>query len=726
MAEYKVPVLSVFEWQRPVKDKDLTAPPAASKGDRYIVASTGSGLWTGHSKHIATYTGSAWEFTIPINGWYAYVADESLLYYYNGSSWTVFKGEQGDTGVTGDTGIQGDTGHHGDTGTHGDTGIKGDTGVKGDTGTHGDTGIQGDTGTVISTNVIYVDKSGNDTTGTGTFAKPYLTVGKAVSVAAPTDDIQVGAGVFAENFTISTLVIITGLSKDASIIQGKITVTVGTGTVHLRTISLINTDDYVLDIQGSSDTSEVAISNSNLETTWTTASTATQSDTTSKSCVKISRGILDWDFGNSSTVSSGETTSVTLEHNTSTIWMTGSQKVAVNVFSLNQTISSTDNYQNVEVIFNNNTNVNSSAYFKNGYMKISGVVDDNNYILPFYNFTNSSGKMIVEGNLITLSDSNYGSLAYDYNSDSYVIFSNNTVVPINVTTVHMAGQVGSGTGSINVMQCHYDMATMPVVQGNVDYMITLNNGNVYCSDNLSTRTFTMTTGAGLDKILRSDASGNATWVDRATVKGDTGVQGDTGLGDTGIQGTHGDTGTTGAKGDTGTHGDTGIQGVKGDTGTVGAKGDTGTQGSTGVTGAKGDTGTQGIQGSTGVTGAKGDTGVKGDTGTTGAKGDTGTQGDTGTKGDTGSQNLPVVIKTTTYTALSTDYTIVCNSASNFTVNLPAATGSGKVYLIKNINTGRVTVDANSTNTIDGSLTQSIRQWDSLMIVDYVANAWIII
>jgi hypothetical protein len=162
--------------------------------------------------------------------------------------------------------------------------------------------------------------------------------------------------------------------------------------------------------------------------------------------------------------------------------------------------------------------------------------------------------------------------------------------------------------------------------------------------------------------------------------GDTGLQGNTGIqglkGDTGIQGIKGDTGTTGlqgSKGDTGNKGDTGtqglqgdqgdtgfqgdtglqgLQGVKGNTGNTGSKGDTGnegapgikgdtgTTGSQGVKGDTGSTGTQGVKGDTGTNGAKGDTGTagaKGDTGNSGTKGDTGFKGDTGVKGDTGIQ-----------------------------------------------------------------------------------------
>jgi hypothetical protein len=75
--------------------------------------------------------------------------------------------------------------------------------------------------------------------------------------------------------------------------------------------------------------------------------------------------------------------------------------------------------------------------------------------------------------------------------------------------------------------------------------------------------------------------------------------------------------------------------------------------------------------------------------------------------------------TDTDTALLTDYTIECNKATAMTINLPTAasaydsdTGSGLVLNIKNINIGAVTIDADSTETIDGSLTKVLSsQWD---------------
>ncbi len=93
----------------------------------------------------------------------------------------------------------------------------------------------------------------------------------------------------------------------------------------------------------------------------------------------------------------------------------------------------------------------------------------------------------------------------------------------------------------------------------------------------------------------------------------------------------------------------------------------------------------------------------------------------------GFRNETISIQTgATYTVLATDDTIVCNRASAMTVTLPAATGSGKKYTIKNINTGVVTIDGNAAETIDGDATQDLNQWDCAQIIDYAAGTWAIV
>ena len=85
-----------------------------------------------------------------------------------------------------------------------------------------------------------------------------------------------------------------------------------------------------------------------------------------------------------------------------------------------------------------------------------------------------------------------------------------------------------------------------------------------------------------------------------------------------------------------------------------------------------------------------------------------------------------VIATATYTATANDELIVCNRTTAMTVNLPAATGSGKRYSIANVNIGAVTVDGLLSETINGDTTQLVDQWACMDIIDYALGKWVII
>ena len=91
----------------------------------------------------------------------------------------------------------------------------------------------------------------------------------------------------------------------------------------------------------------------------------------------------------------------------------------------------------------------------------------------------------------------------------------------------------------------------------------------------------------------------------------------------------------------------------------------------------------------------------------------------------GSTQYPVTSITETYTVVANDYFINC-TANSFTVNLPSASSLvGKVYQIKNSGTGTITVDANGSQTIDGDLTQSLAQDESITIISDGSNWYII-
>jgi len=84
-------VVQGLDWQDSVIDKDLSSPPGSpSTGDRYLIANSATGAWSGHDGEITEWNGSSWEFTAKSEGLAVWVEDENKLYTYNGSAWVVF------------------------------------------------------------------------------------------------------------------------------------------------------------------------------------------------------------------------------------------------------------------------------------------------------------------------------------------------------------------------------------------------------------------------------------------------------------------------------------------------------------------------------------------------------------------------------------------------------------------------------------------------------------
>ncbi|MEP6677152.1 MAG: hypothetical protein ABJA78_18470 [Ferruginibacter sp.] len=86
----------------------------------------------------------------------------------------------------------------------------------------------------------------------------------------------------------------------------------------------------------------------------------------------------------------------------------------------------------------------------------------------------------------------------------------------------------------------------------------------------------------------------------------------------------------------------------------------------------------------------------------------------------GSVTMSITTKTASYTATSTDHTIICNNtAGAITITLPAAsTVTGRIYVIKKISgiSNNVIIDGNVSETIDGALTRTLSvQYDTVLI-----------
>ncbi len=73
--------------QLSVKDRDLTTPPGSpAQGDRYLVATGGSGDWVSQDGKIAAYY-NGWIFITPKEGFSMWVDDENVRLNYDGSVW---------------------------------------------------------------------------------------------------------------------------------------------------------------------------------------------------------------------------------------------------------------------------------------------------------------------------------------------------------------------------------------------------------------------------------------------------------------------------------------------------------------------------------------------------------------------------------------------------------------------------------------------------------------
>jgi len=74
--------------QLSVLDRDLAVPPGSpTDGDRYIVASGGTGDWAGWDQNVALWADGVWLRLPPRTGWRAWVEDEGVLLVYDGSGW---------------------------------------------------------------------------------------------------------------------------------------------------------------------------------------------------------------------------------------------------------------------------------------------------------------------------------------------------------------------------------------------------------------------------------------------------------------------------------------------------------------------------------------------------------------------------------------------------------------------------------------------------------------
>ncbi len=96
----------------------------------------------------------------------------------------------------------------------------------------------------------------------------------------------------------------------------------------------------------------------------------------------------------------------------------------------------------------------------------------------------------------------------------------------------------------------------------------------------------------------------------------------------------------------------------------------------------------------------------------------------------GSMSAATVEKSANYTLTRSDYFVNCDaSGGSFTITLPAVIGNeGRVYHVKKKDSSgnTVTVDGNSSETIDGAITAVLTtQYESIKIINDGTEWWII-
>lgn len=79
-------------------------------------------------------------------------------------------------------------------------------------------------GTGVQAQTRYVDKGGNDVTGTGSFESPFLTIQRAITsitdaTAAKTYSVEVGPGTYIDTFAISPFIYVKGVNQLACILN---------------------------------------------------------------------------------------------------------------------------------------------------------------------------------------------------------------------------------------------------------------------------------------------------------------------------------------------------------------------------------------------------------------------------------------------------------------------------------------------------------------------------
>ena len=187
-------VLGLGEFQDAVKSVLVADPPATpATGDRYVIAPSPTGAWVGNANNFATWNGTAWVYTVTVDGMAVYADDTSHLYVFNNTSWfiinnfalatsppgTVSSGNSAAVGVSSNV-ARSDHNHNLGVHPHADAtsggqvsyGVLIDVPAKFDPTTHGSSAHEGNIGT--ESEITFTSSGGHDHDGVGSAEVSYV------------------------------------------------------------------------------------------------------------------------------------------------------------------------------------------------------------------------------------------------------------------------------------------------------------------------------------------------------------------------------------------------------------------------------------------------------------------------------------------------------------------------------------------------------------------------
>lgn len=76
--------------QLSVLQMSVTAPPVSLKaGDRYLIGTNPTDIFSGNAGSLAFFDGSSWRFSMPVTGWIVYNVGDGSFYFYDGTKWKM-------------------------------------------------------------------------------------------------------------------------------------------------------------------------------------------------------------------------------------------------------------------------------------------------------------------------------------------------------------------------------------------------------------------------------------------------------------------------------------------------------------------------------------------------------------------------------------------------------------------------------------------------------------